>query len=144
MHRSTLALSVLVAASTLVLAACGGTAATPTPSAQQVSVALTEWSVTPSVATAKAGKVNFTATNRGQLPHELVVFKTDVAAGSIPVKDGLADEAAGTVIGEIEPEELGPGKSDSHTWDLAAGKYVLLCNIAGHYQAGMAVAFTVE
>lgn len=128
----------------LVLAACGGGGATPTPAAQKVAVELGEWTVKPSSATVKAGRVEFAATNKGQLAHELVVFKTDVASGGLPVKDGQADEAAGTVIGEIKPEELGPGKTDSHAWDLSAGRYVLLCNVAGHYQAGMHAAFTVE
>jgi uncharacterized cupredoxin-like copper-binding protein len=28
--------------------------------------------------------------------------------------------------------------------DLAAGKYVIICNVAGHYQLGMRAAFTVN
>ena len=30
------------------------------------------------------------------------------------------------------------------TANLTAGKYVLLCNLAGHYQMGMRAPFTVQ
>jgi uncharacterized cupredoxin-like copper-binding protein len=30
------------------------------------------------------------------------------------------------------------------TADLAAGKYVVICNVAGHYQLGMRIALTVQ
>jgi len=30
------------------------------------------------------------------------------------------------------------------TLDLAPGKYVLICNVAGHYQLGMHISFTVD
>jgi uncharacterized cupredoxin-like copper-binding protein len=38
-------------------------------------------------------------------------------------------------VGEIAETE--PGKTGTHTFKLKAGNYVMICNIAGHYQAGM-------
>ena len=37
-----------------------------------------------------------------------------------------------------------PDESDQTVATLEAGSYVLLCNIAGHYTAGMSLGFTVQ
>ncbi len=57
---------------------------------------------------------------------------------------GVDEAASGTVIGKIEQSELGSGESASATFDLSPGKYVLICNIAGHYKDGMYAGFTVN
>lgn len=51
------------------------------------------------------------------------------------------EEQAGQVLGEIEPDELLPGKSAEMTLDLAARHYVLLCNLPEHYKNGMRIDF---
>ena len=51
------------------------------------------------------------------------------------------EEASGTVIGKID--EMSSGESASATFDLSPGKYVLICNISGHYKSGMYTAFEV-
>ena len=53
------------------------------------------------------------------------------------------ESKAGTVIGRIANSELGPGESASVIFDLAPGKYVLFCNLWGHYKDGMYTAFEV-
>ncbi len=110
-------------------------AATPT-----VKVSLKEFKVLPSTKTVKAGKVTFSAKNVGSVDHELVVIKTNVAPGKLPVKNDKASEKG--LVGEIP--ELRPGKSGKVTLKLAKGKYVLLCNVAAHYQAGQYTAFSVK
>jgi len=50
---------------------------------------------------------------------------------------------SGTAIGRIAKSELGPGKLASGIFDLAPGKYVLICNLWGHYTDGMYTAFEV-
>jgi uncharacterized cupredoxin-like copper-binding protein len=147
----------------LVLGACGGdnepssSGSPSTGGTSSVAVTLQEWAVIPASASTAAGKVTFNVTNSGKKhEHEFVVFKTDLDAGSLPAKaDGSVNEdAAGlTNLGEIE--ELGLGKTESKTFDLTAGKYVLICNIVedppmedmggikAHYKLGMRVAFTV-
>jgi uncharacterized cupredoxin-like copper-binding protein len=73
--------------------------------------------------------------------------RTDLAADALPVntaEDKAEEEQAGRVLGEIEPEDLPPGKSAEMTLDLTAGHYVLLCNIKGHYRLGMHTDFTVS
>ena len=137
-----------VAALSLVLAACGGGGGT-------VKVGLQEWAVVPDAASVSSGKVTFEATNTGpEDKHELVVIRTDLGPRELPTKeDGSVDEEGAGVemIGEIE--EFDVGGSESATFDLPAGKYVLICNIVqteadgtleAHYKMGMATAFEVK
>jgi uncharacterized cupredoxin-like copper-binding protein len=144
--------SVLVPSLVLVLASC--TAATPTPAAgTSIAVTLQEWAVLPAQATAPAGEITFSVTNNGPDDvHELVVMKTDLDPAALPtVDDGSVDEAGEgieVVVGEIE--DIPVGASMDLTVTLAAGNYVLLCNIytveedEAHYEMGMRTAFTVE
>ena len=45
------------------------------------------------------------------------------------------------VLGETN--ELQPNASKSIELTLASGNYLLVCNVPGHYAAGMVLAFTV-
>jgi len=120
-----------------------------------VSVGLQEWAIVPAVATIQHGKVTFSAKNDGpEDAHELVVFRTDLGVRDLPKNaEGKVDEegAGLTTIGEIE--EFDPGKTASATFDLAPGRYVLVCNIVqdepdgtkeSHYIMGMSTEFTVK
>ena len=125
---------------------------TGTSSFETVSVALSEWAVTPDKPTVSTGPVSFSVTNNGPADsHEFVVIKTDLAPDSLPVDaDGNVDESGAgiTIIGEIEG--IAVGEDAQTTFDLEPGKYVLICNIwdAGeqeaHYSMGMRSAFTVQ
>jgi len=132
------------------LAACGSDEPTSTPeptgpSPTLVDVELTEWGVVPIVTQSGSGTTVFHVTNSGALEHELVVFKTGLGADELPLgDDGKVDESAGEVIGEIEPGELQPGTEASATFSLGAANYILLCNLPGHYQAGMRAVFTLD
>jgi uncharacterized cupredoxin-like copper-binding protein len=151
-------LLLMMAALVLVVAACssgnGGSSAAPTagPSAtasastvstehaSTVSVHMKEFSLKPQPSSTSAGKVTFKATNDGKVAHELVVLQTDKAPGALPVAKAKADEA-----GDLgEAEDIAAGTSKSVTLALKPGHYVLICNLAGHYEAGMRTAFTVS
>ncbi len=83
--------------------------------------------------------VNFAVSNRGTVPHEFVIVKTATAAWKLPVKAGKADET-----GRVRRfGTLQPGERRQHGLNLTPGRYVLLCNLPGHYQAGQRVGFTV-
>jgi uncharacterized cupredoxin-like copper-binding protein len=135
--------AVLVAA---MVVACGGGG-----KAQGVSVALKEWSVTPAVEQVTDGKVKFTVTNDGSIPHEFVVIKSDLPPNGLPVKDGKVVEDEVNLVDEIEA--FAAKSTESITLDLSPGKYLLICNITeqvpgqpvtSHYQNGMAALFLVE
>ena len=80
-----------------------------------------------------------------------MVFRSDLAPDALPTaEDGSVDEAGEGVELQDEIEDIAVGDTQSVTIDLAAGDYVLICNIydeaeqEAHYQEGMRVAFTVE
>ena len=132
--RGVAAVAVLGAA-TLASAALASAA-----SARTVSVQLMEMMVMPSVATVPAGKVNFVVKNAGKLKHDFVVLKTNRPPAKLMVMGSKAMES-----GRIARlPALGPGQTRRLTLTLTAGKYVLLCNVAGHYAAGMRTAFAVR
>ena len=157
------------------VAACGGDdGGEATPSAadrgQVVNVELGEsgstYFVKPDQTTVAPGKVTFAVTNVGELYHEFIVYSNldDVAAGDLPIneEEDEAELAEEDIIGEapyatppIVPADKEPGAADHRirgggwgaelTVDLDAGKYVLLCNLSGHYtKAKQYAAFTVE
>lgn len=88
----------------------------------------------------KAGKVTFTFVNKGNRQHEMIVLKTDEKADSLVV-DSENKVSEDKSVGEIS--ETDAGKTVVKTFDLAPGHYVLVCNIAKHYQQGMKSDFTV-
>ena len=116
--------------------------------ASKLTIKMSEFAFDPKDPTASAGKVKITAPNVGKVEHELVLFKTNRDAGSFKVSGGRVNEDALEKtpgikdVGEIADVE--PGETKSATFKLAAGNYVMICNVAGHYQAGMYGTITVK
>ena len=130
-----------------IIVGCGsaGTSSAPSaeaPPAGSLGVSLVEWSVVPASTSAAAGTVTFDVSNDGTQVHEFVVVKTDTAADALTVVDNKIDESVLTPVDEIE--DIAVGATPSLTVDLAAGHYVLLCNIETHYEQGMHADFDVE
>lgn len=105
-----------------------------------VGVVLSEWKVVPSSSSVPAGKVTFRVANRGTMEHEFVVLRTDRHHHVLPVKAAVAAETGRQ--GEIS--SIAPGKVRSLTLTLKPGKYVLICNLLGHYKAGQYAALRVR
>jgi uncharacterized cupredoxin-like copper-binding protein len=86
------------------------------------------------------GRVSLSVDNVGPDDHELIVVR---APGSLPRRtDGLTlDEDAfeKQTVGVLEPG-LGPRQLDV---TLRPGRYVMFCNMQGHYLGGMHHAFMV-
>ena len=118
-----------------VLAACGG----PT----SVNVTMTDYQMDLSVESVKAGDVVFHIQNDSDITvHEFVVVQTESMAADLPVgEDLLVDESLFTPVDEVE--DLAAGDSADLAVTLTPGHYILLCNIAGHYQLGMHHDFNV-
>lgn len=110
--------------------------------ANAVTVTLNEFNVVPAPTSGAAGEITFTAKNTGAVPHELAVVKSDSDAKKLAQKDGLMDEAVTKPLGRTA--NVAANASGTLTLKLEPGKYVLLCNLAGHYSAGMATSFTVK
>ncbi len=93
--------------------------------------------------TANAGEITFEVHNEGSRSHNLVIIRTDLAADALPSLVGLVDEeAAGEKIGEIE--EFLRDVVEVGSFTLTPGRYVLICNLRGHYAECMFVELTVD
>jgi uncharacterized cupredoxin-like copper-binding protein len=93
---------------------------------------------------APAGKVTFLVINKDKVDHEIVILKTDKAPDKLALQSGASkvdEDAAGENVGEVEAEA---GTTAAGTFELAPGKYVLICNVLKHYMAGMYSAFEVK
>ena len=110
--------------------------------------------LTPSTNVTKAGQVTFVVHNYSNVPHksygvpdapqghELVVLRTNLAPDKLRTDHKNADAAIET--GRVgKPVVLDPGKSGSITLNLKPGKYVLICNLLGHYAVGQYAALRV-
>ncbi|MEW6583576.1 MAG: cupredoxin domain-containing protein, partial [Actinomycetota bacterium] len=128
------AVCVSVVGASLAVAGQGANATT------KVNVTLKEFKVIPAPPSVKAGKVSFTVKNVGKATHELVVIKTSAAPGKLKVTGAVASEA-GKVL---DIPGVAPGKTKTGSVTLKKGKYVFICNVPGHYQAGQYVGFTVK
>jgi uncharacterized cupredoxin-like copper-binding protein len=92
----------------------------------------------------KPGKVVINVKNTStDEDHELLLVKTDSEPNAMPMDaDGVrVDEDK--LKGMKELGDVHPGKSRSNTLTLKAGKYLLFCNEAGHFKAGMYTTLTV-
>jgi uncharacterized cupredoxin-like copper-binding protein len=98
--------------------------------------------------TLSAGRHTFAYTNKGSVPHELIVFRTELPGGALPVKaDGSVDEEAAALHKVADSgNETKPGGSTSvrATQAFAPGHYVAVCNLPGHYRQGMWLDLTVR
>lgn len=132
-------LSVIVLVLALVLTACGvGAQGT-------VNVKLDAFSITmPSKI--KAGQVTFHVSNIDSSDtHSFIIFKTDLAPGDLPLdsSNNVVETAPGLTHIDGIPT-LEPNATQDLVVTLQPGNYVAICDLPGHYQAGMYAGFTVQ
>lgn len=117
---------------------------TPVPGAFEVSVELTEFTVTLRPTSGPAGPFGFFATNVGSAPHNLRIISTGLPVDGLPLTaDGLTvDETQVEVLSGFT-QALQVGDQKPVGADLPAGRYVLICNVPTHYESGMHTEFEV-
>lgn len=101
--------------------------------------------ITATPAAVKAGKITFKVKNSSKdTIHEMIVMYRADSKDPLPyiAAENRVDEDKAGDKGEVS--ELDPGASGSLTVDLKPGKYVLICNVPGHFAAGMWTEFTVK
>lgn len=105
-----------------------------------------DYRILPALGTVAAGLVSFDVHNRGPSTHEFVVFETTQPAGRLPLgADGLTVDEESTSLHPIgEVSEIDIGQSRILVLRLPAGRYVLVCNLEGHYLGGMYSVVTVD
>jgi uncharacterized cupredoxin-like copper-binding protein len=145
----------LVGALTFALAACSSSDESGEPSYAPsssdtgadamggIATTLKDFAITPATTSASAGEITFDVTNDGPSDHEMVIIKTDLAPDALPT-DSKGEVVEDEVEAVDEVEDVAPGSSVSLSVNLEAGSYVLICNLPGHYAAGMSAAFTVN
>ena len=111
----------------------------------------------------EAREIELDVRNIDNQQHEVVFIATELPAEALPVDRAadVVDTSALRVVGEVEPfqpgerpvfeasdetaeeEEFEEAEEGSEI-DLPPGRYVLICNIPGHYAAGMYATLTVR
>lgn len=132
---------VLAAAFALVAVGCSGGATT-----DGIQTTLHDFSIQVSDTSLPAGTTKFMITNSGAVVHEfeILTVPAGVNPAALPVVENVADTASAglTVVDEVE--NIAPSTGATLNVQLAAGQYVLICNVAGHYALGMHTPITVE
>jgi uncharacterized cupredoxin-like copper-binding protein len=110
-------------------------------------IVLSEWAITAADGGAlpefKPGRVALSVHNAGKVPHEVIILRTKLAPGALPMRATRVDEkATGDVYGAIHVPQS--GDTQNAAVQLRAGTYVFVCNIAGHYLSGMHTTVTVR
>ena len=145
-HRleRTLILLLLALAPAALVSGCGGSSGLGRADATLVTVREQDFSIVVSPRTVQAGKVVFQAANHGPDAHELIVIRAQHRA--LPLRsDGLTvnEEALRrATVGALEPGASGSVRDLEVR--LSPGRYVLLCNMAGHYMGGMHAVLIVR
>jgi uncharacterized cupredoxin-like copper-binding protein len=114
---------------------------------RSLEIKMGDYFFSPSAVTAKSGKTAIEAPNEGTVEHELVVFKTNLNPAKLPTESngGVDEEKLDEIAeGEGEVSDVAAGETKSGNFDLAPGKYVIFCNLPGHYAQGMYGALTVS
>lgn len=132
----------LICLAALLAASCGGAQPATLPSDVQVTVDLKDYSITVTPGRIAAGTIRFGIRNLGAMEHQFDLIKTDLAADKLPVDGGTAKAKEAGLVKQVKG--IGVGRVATVTADLAPGHYVIICNVAGHYQLGMRVDFVVE
>jgi uncharacterized cupredoxin-like copper-binding protein len=94
--------------------------------------------------TVQAGRVSFVVKNDAVTEeHEMLVIKLPKPDAELPYDTTKQRVVEGKVKKLGEASDLKPGTSKTLTLTLAPGTYRLICNVKGHYMAGMSTLVTV-
>lgn len=152
--RLTACLLALVSTSGLIAVGCGdsgGTTiekqSTTAASTAGLTINMGDYYFEPANGTAEPGPTKIEAVNVGKVEHELVAFRTNMDPAKLPTgPDGTVEEERldkeAEAAGEIPDVEAGEAKSNE--FELKPGKYVIFCNLPGHYAQGMYGSLTVS
>ncbi len=129
----------------LAIAGCGGSAgASGGAGATVIGVTERDFHISTSISHVSAGDVSLRISNQGPDEHELIVAPDRQAGLPIRSDGATVDEEAiqRSEAGSITPQQ--PGGAEYLRLHLARGRYVLFCNMEGHYMGGMHTELVVR
>lgn len=135
----------LLCLAAIALSGCGvaGPASAETGD-RTVNVAERDFSIS-APAQLATGRVTLRVHNAGPDMHELLIARVGGGA-PLPLRhDGLTvdeDRIQAATLGKLEPGA--PGVTRDLTVDLTPGRYILFCNMYGHYRGGMHMQLVVQ
>ena len=146
-HRGAVARCVALASLALLVPATTGCMSSSEAAVEtRINVTMKDFGIKIDRRVVPAGAVELHVHNRGPSTHEINLDRWADRSGRIPLQqDGVtANEAAHHLerIDSIEQVDLDATKD--LVADLKPGKYVLWCNLEGHYLGGMHVGFRVR
>jgi uncharacterized cupredoxin-like copper-binding protein len=120
----------------LAAAGCGGSQSGASGVSSAIRVSESDFAVD-APTSVSAGEVELRVVNKGPDAHELLVVRA--GRGPLPMRsDGLTVDEEGLArraVGVLEPAQ--PGVVRSLRVRLTPGRYVLYCNMSGHFLGGM-------
>lgn len=122
------------------------TTITVAPNAPNAAITLNDYKIGTGTTEFTAGTYGLSVANGGPSVHELLVFQTDLDPADFPKNaDGSVQEDGAGVSKISDGDNIDPGKLQARTVDLTQpGHYVLICNLPGHFQAGMYATINVS
>lgn len=145
-------IAAVLVALVLLVGSAGGEGGGP-----RVEVTFDEWTLSTSMKSVPAGTVTFSEENAGEQAHDLLIVRTDekeLPVGLEGVRPSLAGEV---VLGKEHPRHehaamegdgtlhhLEPERSRQRSVRLEPGRYLLLCSLPGHYEAGQRAELVVR
>jgi uncharacterized cupredoxin-like copper-binding protein len=132
----------LVGLCLLVIVASCSSAPETLPADVNVIVDMKEYTITLNTPTAKAGIVKFGIRNIGTMVHDFNLIKTDLAPDKLPIDVASAKAKTDGLVKQMI--NIAQGRATTLDAQLDAGHYVIICNVAGHYQLGMRAELTVQ
>jgi len=132
----------LVGLCLLVLVASCSSAPETLPADVTVVVEMREYLITLNTPTVKAGVVKFGIRNLGTMVHDFDLIKTDLAPDKLPIDTASAKANTDGLVKQMIT--IAQGRATTLDADLAPGHYVIICNVASHYQLGMRTELTVK
>ena len=111
------------------------TSTSPTAAAAPavLAVRLDHYAIEPMANQMAAGPVTLTATNVDDVPHDVTLVRTALAAGELPTTGIRVDETSPDIEILGRTPRLAPEETGSFTTQLSAGTYILVCTVPHHY-----------
>lgn len=127
----------------------------------ELTVTFDERRLVTSVAGVSAGPVRVRQLNRGSADHDLLIVRTDRRADDLPTGlSGVRPDLAGdVVVGRVQSHHSGgthgsgphaghdhlrAGERRVRSVVLEPGRYILICPLPGHYEAGQYATLVAE